>query len=138
MMEIAEFLLKLMTTVILIFGILGMVMQSISYNGSIVIFDADRMTLNLGQAALSAPCLTETVNGEPRRGVFEVSKLDSAKELCIDLDAVYSVKITGGGRTWSFGGATTKGETRTFPVSLKFSEDRIVAGEMVVRVQAMA
>jgi hypothetical protein len=137
-MEIAEFLLKLMTTVIMILGILGMVMQSISYNGNITIYDADRMTLNLGHAALSAPCLTEEINGETRRGVFEVSKLDAMKKLCLDLDAVYSIKIVGGGRTWNFGDVTTMGEIRTFPVSLKFSDDRIVTGEMVVRVQAMA
>ncbi|MFQ6009540.1 MAG: hypothetical protein ACE5J7_00230 [Candidatus Aenigmatarchaeota archaeon] len=136
-MEIAEFLLKMMTVVILILGILGMVMQSAAYQGNIIIYDADRLALNLGHALLSAPCLTEEVDGEPRRGIFEVGKLDSVKDLCMDVDAVYNIKVAGGGKSWEFGKTVTKGESRKFPVALKFSDTRIVAGEIVVKVQAI-
>lgn len=135
-MEVAEFLLKLMTTIILILGILGMVMQSASYEGNLIVYDADRLTLNLGHAMLSAPCLAEEVNGETRRGVFEVSKLNSVKDLCVEVDARHNIKISGGGAEWEFGDTVAQGTNeRSFPVSIKFSDERIVVGEMVVKVQ---
>ena len=136
-MEIAEFLLKMMTVIILILGILGMVMQSVAYQGNVAVYDSDRLAINLGNSLLSAPCLTEQVNGESRRGVFEAEKLDSAGSLCMEVDALYNVKITGGGRTWEFGEVVGKGEKRTFPVAIRFSDQRIVPGEIVVMVQVM-
>jgi len=72
----------------------------------------ERETINFGETVAGAPCFSEEVNGNVRKGVFEKSKLDAAvvdKSKCdIVYEKKYFINITDGKNFWEFGNKSVK------------------------------
>jgi len=137
-MEPAEFILKIIIIATLCFGILGMIVQSSSFEGIIIAHETDRLAIDLAHAASSMPCLTAKVAGESRKGLLLAEQLDKyqgSRDACIRLDAAWSVTITDGENTWFMGSLTGEAASKkTIPVSIKYPDGRIVPGTLTAKV----
>ena len=100
-MDIAEFILKMFTIGFLIAGILGMILQTINFQGNISFYDNERLAIDFANAAAAAPCLAEKVDNnfnDYRKGTLDSAKFEEAKrKFCLKLDKPYKITITRAG-----------------------------------------
>jgi hypothetical protein len=133
--EIPEFLLYMMTIIIIIIGILGSILSSMSFSGDVAIIKGDIKTLNFAQAVLAAPCLVEDVGGETRKGIFTEDKLDALhgqaeNKFCIKGVDSFKISVTTDKDKWQIGKAAT-GTKKVYPVAVKLNGE-IVPGKLEV------
>lgn len=97
----------------------------------------ERELINFGEAIAGAPCLSEEINGNIRKGLFEKAKLDAAvvdKSKCeIEYAKDYFVEVYTGLNNWEFGNKEVKGtDFKKYPIAIKFSENNIAPGTIKV------
>ena len=99
-MEFAEFVIRIVILVSLIFGVLGMIVQSASFEGTILAHKNSIASIDMANALASASCLV----ADSRTGVLSEKSLDdSEKELCISFDEKWSAEIKSEDKVWRFG-----------------------------------
>ncbi len=100
-MEFAEFMMRIVILVSLIFGVLGMIVQSASFEGSILAHKSKISSIDMANALASASCLI----ADSKVGVLKEQSLDeySKKELCIRFDEKWSAEIKSEDKVWTFG-----------------------------------
>ncbi|MFH0829711.1 MAG: hypothetical protein V1887_00940 [Candidatus Aenigmatarchaeota archaeon] len=139
-MEPAEFILKILILCTLCFGILGMIVQSAQFEGVVISQEKQRVAVDMGNAFSAAPCLTEHFGTEGRKGLFVEQQLDTLSagnmEPCVSMEGVWSVIVTGDGKSWTFGSKDTMGSPakRTFPVAIRKNDGSVVPGMLEVNV----
>ncbi len=139
-MDIAEFILKMFTVGFLIAGMLGMILQTIDYNGHVSVYDDMRLAIDLANAAAAAPCLAEKVGGDIRKGVIDSGNFQKAKQdFCLKLGKPFKIKISEAGGTEVFStGFVSKPGTKLpqpLPVLIKTGEN-YKAGVLDVEIAA--
>lgn len=121
--EPAEFVLQVIMLGAMAVGILGLIVNSSSFEGLTNTYDRERLAVDLLQGISAAPCLTTEVGGEAWKGLLEEGKLDSETnkpDFCVSLAGVqWGATVEAGGRSWSFGNPLAQGITRTAPVAIK-------------------
>lgn len=137
MMEPAEFIIKILIIATLCAGILGMILESSQFEGIVIANNQDRLSLDLVHAISAAPCLTESVSGERRKGLLLESKLNEYTEIpCINVKAEWNVKITDGEHEWIFGKPVGDfASKRTLPVAIKRIDGEVVPGKIIVKLR---
>lgn len=145
-MELAEFILQILIIMILCIGIFSIIIRSAEFRGTIISGEEKRLAVTLAQAALSAPCLAEEVNGEIRKGVFEIAKINAKKsdfesdknKFCLVIPGTVSYDIIisdESGEILKFGDKITEGTEVEMPVAVKYSDIKIVPGNVKVRLK---
>ena len=143
-MEPAEFILKIMIIATLSIGIFGLIIQDSLFRGSLDVAGYKRIGNTLAQATLAAPCLTEEIDGELRKGVFEVEKIEAVVkdvadgyiDFCVDSPISFLIIIKSGVDEWSIGDDTlVSSHYVKVPVAVKKSDTEIVPGSATVYVE---
>ena len=144
-MEAAEFILHIIIITTFCIGVFGLAIQGIEFSGILKTNEGERMAVMLSHATLSAPCLTEDIDGESRRGIFETSKLDAVQNdlnkfcLSMPIDKWYiEVRDKKNNKKWEFGVTgmeKSKAYPASIPVAIKYSEDIIEPGYMITYVR---
>jgi hypothetical protein len=137
-MEPAEFILKIVIIATLCFGIIGMIVMTTQFEGIVRGQDNERLTIDLAHAVSAAPCLTEKMNGESRKGLLLESELDKygGSEACITLGKPWSVSVTDGTKTWNLGGELSGTvHSKTLPVAVKRADGTVVPGKLTAKLE---
>ena len=138
-MEPAEFILKIIIIATICFGILGMIVQSSSFEGIVRGQDNERLSIDLAHAAAAMPCLTEKVTGENRKGLLLAENLDAyqgSRDACISLDKKWSITVTDGSETWRMGQTITgRAHVKTIPVAIKRTNGAVVPGTLTAKLE---
>ena len=133
---LSEYLMKLLTLIILTAAILGVTLSSAQFEGFVLVNEHDKLTAALAHSLFSASCLVESVDGERRESVFEERKLDEMTEdnFCIRIaETEFAIKIIEGSNEWTLGDIEAFAER--YPVAIKYSEDDIRPGELLVSIE---
>lgn len=137
-MEISEFFIELITFILITLGIVGMVFQSASFEGDVQIYNLQRTSIDLAQAAMSAPCLAEVVDGEIREGILVSEKLSDAQRtgnLCFDVDGTdFSIEVSTDSSSWLIGDTVYGNIAKRYPVAVLEKNGEIIPGDLIVRV----
>ena len=136
--EPAEFFVQIMKIAVMTVGILGLIVDSSTFEGLTTTYDEQRLAVDMLQGMAAAPCLTTGVGGEAWKGLLDEAKLDAqagSSGFCMSIaGAHWGATIESEGRTWTFGTMPEKGTKRDAPVSVKF-KDRVAPGRLTVVVR---
>jgi len=137
-MELAEFMIKIIVIATLTIGILGMVLQSASFEGAVQTYDKERLAVDVAQAISAAPCLTVSENGDARKGLLDSSKLNAQTQgsFCISSGTVWSAEVSSVNNLWTFGNPELNTQTaakKIIPVAIMFPEG-VRPGKITVRI----
>lgn len=125
-MDIAEFILKMFTIGFFIAGILGMILQSVSFHGVVLANDNTRLSIDFANAAAAAPCLAQTISGDIRKGIMDFEKFEAAqKNFCLSITKPYKLKILESGKEiFTAGNLISPSQSFTaFPILIKRGEN---------------
>jgi len=138
-MEMSEFILKVFTIIVVLIGALGMIVQSASFEGSVRTNELIRSSIDFSQSILSAPCLVVMKEGEIRKGLFDVEKLDSLvyEDFCLTSKFRYMIEIQDGqnDKKWKFGENLDDVNKVIYSVALRYNDKKINRGSLILHVE---
>ena len=134
-MELAEFLMKIIQIGAMCIALVVMIVNSMAFASNIETYANQKAAIDFSQAVLSDPCLVKEINGDGRKGVFDLDKLDG--DLCVDIDGDYYVEINSGADKWEFGAEFDDGESVNVPGLVYYSGDKVNPAVVSVKVKVV-
>jgi hypothetical protein len=136
MMELSEFMMKMLQIGMVIVAVVAVILQSTAFEGVVEEFTYKKVLIDFSQSVLSAPCLLKDVNNEFQKGMFDIEKLEVIDEtdFCLEIDGDYYIEMIADSTTWTIGNEIIGGYTDLFPASFHDGEN-IIPGDIYVTVK---